>query len=217
MTLSQYQRLAALWDDGNDNITQMALIICDLYGFSYDRVNNMSKWEFMRYVYKTNRQFSKILKKPFYSRLKFITDANKITLGQFIEIQYFLSNGEMDSLHLIGASIWKNKQSHQDKAEELSNKNVRYVLQPIKDFLLSFFSLIDSYKNLFETEAEESEEKEEKPHPFISQYGWIYAATQVADHEKINLEQAFDLPIIQALNDLAYLKSYASYQKKINE
>lgn len=216
MTLSQYQRLAALWDDGNDNITQLALIVCDLYGFTYERVDNMSKWEFLRYVYKVNRQFTNILKRPFWAREKFEINANKITLGQFIEIQYFLSNGEMDNLHLIGASIWKDKREHQTKAELLRNKKVRYVLQPIKDFLISFFSLIDSYKNLFETEAEEVE-TEEKPHPFISQYGWIYAATQVADHEKITLEQAYDLPIIQALNDLAYLKSYAAYQKKINQ
>jgi hypothetical protein len=38
-------------------------------------------------------------------------------------------------------------------------------------------------------------------------YGWIYQATLIAEHERIKLEEVYDLPTIQALNDLAYLKS----------
>lgn len=41
---------------------------------------------------------------------------------------------------------------------------------------------------------------------FSKHYGWIYSATVVADHERISLDEAFELPVIQFLNALAYMK-----------
>lgn len=218
MTLKDYQRLAAFYNEADDEVTQVALLVCDIFGYTYDQVDNMPAKTFIHYSQKVTAAFSGIMIKPFWCRLKFQTDATKITLGQFIEVQYFLQQGEIDSLHLVGASIFKGKGSHPEKAAYLQNKPVSYVLSDIKKFLLSFGELIASYKNLFETQeqANEDEGKVEKPHPFIAQYGWIFSATQVAEHEKITLDQAFELPILQALNDLAYLKSFGEYQKKLN-
>jgi hypothetical protein len=128
--------------------------------------------------------------------------------------------GEIDSMHLVGASIWKDKRDHGLKAELLRNKKVEHVLEDITSFLLSFAELIISYKGLFETdelEEENEDAKVEKPHPFIEQYGWIFSAKKVAEHEGITLEKAFELPVIQALNNLSYLKSEQSYQRKINK
>ncbi len=41
---------------------------------------------------------------------------------------------------------------------------------------------------------------------FAKHFGWFFSTTQVAELERITLEQAWDLPVIQYLNDLAYLK-----------
>jgi len=41
---------------------------------------------------------------------------------------------------------------------------------------------------------------------FARYYGWIYSATVVADHERISLDAAFELPVLQFLNGLAYIK-----------
>lgn len=41
----------------------------------------------------------------------------------------------------------------------------------------------------------------------MRQYGWIYQATLIAEHEKIKLMEVYELPAIQALNDLSYLKA----------
>ncbi len=41
---------------------------------------------------------------------------------------------------------------------------------------------------------------------FAKHYGWIYSATIVADHERISLDAAFELPVFQFLNGLAYMK-----------
>lgn len=221
MKLADYQRIAALWGEGEDHISQIGWIVMDLYGMSYDEVNEMDPKLFLKYSKSIEKQFRNIDKKPFWSKIKFETDASKITLGQFIECQYFIKQGQIDSMHLVGASIWKDKRNHKLKSEILSNTNIRHVLQDITKFFISFAALIDSYKGLFEADETEDETDElakpEKPHPFLDQYGWIYSAKQVAEHEGITLDAAFDLPIIQAFNDLSYLKAFQSYQKHLNK
>lgn len=48
----------------------------------------------------------------------------------------------------------------------------------------------------------------------MSVYGWIYQATLIADHEKIKLDDVYNLPTLQVLNDLAYLKSKNAYDSE---
>jgi hypothetical protein len=219
MTLSQYQRIAAFWSAENDEVTQVALIICDMYAMTYDEVNTMDPKKFIRLSKQVEKSFYKLDKKPFFMRMKFTNDATKINLGQFIEVQHFMKQGEIDAMHLICATIWRDERHHELKASILLDTNVRYVLKDFTTFLLSFSELLKSYKGLFEVEQSEEEEDAivEKPHSFIDQYGWIYSAKQIAEHEGISLDQAFDLPILQAFNTLAYLKSFQSYQKYINK
>ena len=220
MTLAQYQRIAGFWNSENDEITQIALIVCDLYGFTYDEVNNMNPKKFLKLSKNVEKSFVGIDEKPWYSQLNLNIDAFSITFGQFIEVQHFLKMGEIDAMHLVAASIWDDKQDHKVKAEILLNKNIRHVLKDVSTFLVSFAELLNSYKGLFETEEsvdEDEDAKVEKPHPFIEQYGWIYSAKQVAEHEGITLDKAFELPVLQAFNTLAYLKSYQSYQKHISK
>jgi capsule polysaccharide export protein KpsE/RkpR len=50
-------------------------------------------------------------------------------------------------------------------------------------------------------------ERRLRSNKFNKRYGWIYAASQVAEYERITLDQAFALPIRQAFNDLAVFKS----------
>jgi hypothetical protein len=49
---------------------------------------------------------------------------------------------------------------------------------------------------------------------FMQRFGWIYQATIVAEHEKIKLEQVYEMMTIQFLNDLSYLKAKAEYDKE---
>jgi hypothetical protein len=221
MTLADYQRIAAFWNEGDDEVSQIAWIVMDMYGMTYDEVDQMDPKLFLKYSNKAAKQFRNIANRPFWSMLKFETDASKITLGQFVEIQHFIKIGQVDAMHLVGASIWKDKRPHVEKSNILLKTNIRHVLQDVSKFYVSFAAFVDTYKGLFETDAIEDEGEEiakpEKPHPFINQYGWIYSAKQVADHEGVTLDEAFDLPVVQAFNDLAYLKAFQSYQKHINK
>ncbi len=49
---------------------------------------------------------------------------------------------------------------------------------------------------------------------FMRVYGWIYQATLIAEHEKIKLDEVYNLPTLQALNDLAYLKSKNAHDRE---
>jgi hypothetical protein len=49
---------------------------------------------------------------------------------------------------------------------------------------------------------------------FMRKYGWIYQVTIIAEHEKIRLEEAYELPTIQALNDLSYIKSKQAHDSE---
>jgi hypothetical protein len=221
MTLADYQRISTFWNEGNDEVSQIAWIVMDMYGMTYNEVDQMDPNLFLKYSNRAARQFKNIDKKPFWSRIKFETDASKITLGQFVEVQHFIKLGQIDSMHLVGASIWKDKRPHMEKSDVLLKMDVRHVLQDLTKFFISFSEFVNSYKGLFESEPVEDDgdeiAKPEKPHPFIDQYGWIYSAKQVAEHEGITLDAAFDLPVVQAFNDLAYLKAFNSYQKHINK
>jgi hypothetical protein len=49
---------------------------------------------------------------------------------------------------------------------------------------------------------------------FMQRFGWIYQATIIAEHERIKLSEVYELPTIQALNDLSYLKSKTAHDRE---
>lgn len=48
----------------------------------------------------------------------------------------------------------------------------------------------------------------------MSVYGWIYQATLIAEHERIKLDEVYNLSTLQVLNDLAYLKSKNAFDSE---
>lgn len=75
--------------------------------------------------------------------------------------------------------------------------------------------LDNEFKGLFEggddKVGDESGGGRDDDSGFMRQYGWIYQASLIRDFEKIRLEEVYQLPTINALNDLSYLKSKANY------
>ena len=58
-------------------------------------------------------------------------------------------------------------------------------------------------------EPEESEQKKSATieENFASNWGWIFNVKEVSVFEGIPLDKVYELPVIQFLNDLSYLKS----------
>lgn len=84
-------------------------------------------------------------------------------------------------------------------------------------FLETYKRLNKSYRSLFnqtDIEGEEGNEAEveRNTETFEARWGWVYNAELIKEFEGIPLDKVWKLPIIQALNDLAYIKD-----KKRNE
>ena len=47
----------------------------------------------------------------------------------------------------------------------------------------------------------------------MGNWGWVYSTKSVADFENISIDSAYNLPVIQYLNSLAYLKDYSKHKK----
>jgi hypothetical protein len=73
---------------------------------------------------------------------------------------------------------------------------------------LSVFN--EQYRGLFGSDNENGADEQEKTTTpesvFTENFGWIYSAKQVSELESITLDAVYDLPVIQFLNDLSYLK-----------
>ena len=49
----------------------------------------------------------------------------------------------------------------------------------------------------------------------MQDFGWQYNAVSVRELEGISLDAAWELPYIQFLNDLAYIKAYQAHMKEL--
>jgi hypothetical protein len=217
MTVEKYQRIYEISQTTHDDIERVAWMICYLFEKSPDEVNNLSSIKFLKLSDKLSKQLQ--VKQPWYSYPKLQTDALKITFGQFIECNYWLKASPIEVAHLVSASLvlpnWIVKGDHQAKAQAILNLPIGFIFDQLNTFVESLNALIKSYSGLFEIDNEPKDEEliNEPPHPFLDQYGWFFSAKQVADHEGITLEAAYELPVMQVLNDLSYLKAKAQYDK----
>ena len=76
-------------------------------------------------------------------------------------------------------------------------------------FFLSTIQRINKqYNNLLNAEQGSSGEGS----PFMERWGWVYSTKQVADFQNINVNEAYDLRVIEYLNTLAYLKDYNKHK-----
>ena len=224
MTVRQYQNCYQINKSIIDDIEKMALIVCEVYNMTPDKVDAMKPKKFVKLVSKIGKVFKANYAKPFYANLRLNIDATQLTLGKFIECQFWLKQDAVEVLHLIAASITKKKKQHKKFAEKVLDKPIEYVMNDVLAFIESLNKLLQSYKGLFEIEETIEDElnqydKQEKlkQHPFIERYGWIYSAKQVAEHNSISINDAYKLPIIQALNDLSFLKSKQDYENKMSK
>lgn len=218
MDLKLYQKVVAAYTMSDDEIDKRAYGVAAYYGLSFNDVDCMNEKLFIKKAVKVETRIALNSIRRFYLRkVNIQTDANKLTFGQFIEILHWLKDGEIESYHMIAASLLKSRKDHKKDAERMSNVKAGRIVPFIRKFLESFNSLLQSYSVLLdiqEKEALETNAERDTPHPFLEQYGWIFSAKQVADYEGIKLNDAYDMNVINALNDLAYLKSFNDYKEE---
>ena len=87
-----------------------------------------------------------------------------------------------------------------------------FFLQTLQGFNRTYPGLFDKGND---EQGGDEEPGNETADQFNKRYGWIYSTEQVARLEDIPLDLAYELPVVQVLNDLSYLKAKAEHEKRL--
>lgn len=143
-------------------------------------------------------------------------DPDDLRTRQYVELMFFMQGEPMLSAHYILASISNKKYSinnsgeHKTKSTYFQSQPILKVVGTVKQFTENFAAFNAEFKPLFGLDDEVVGDKA-KIDPFNKRFGWTYAVTRVAEYERVTLDQAYELPSRQFLNDLAYLKALDKY------
>lgn len=211
MKVSDYQKLYDILESVDvDETDKAAYCICYVLGYKPEKVDKFSSRQFNRNWVKAQYRIQYAAKPLLFNRIN--TDATKITFGQFIEVMHWMKSGVIESAHLIYATM-RNTKNHKQAADKALKTNVRKVLPNVLEFMQSFDALLKRYSKLFEQPVHDPEAKPEPPHPFIERFGWQYAAIRLKDLHGFKLHDAYNLGVIEALNNLSMLKSQQQYEE----
>lgn len=220
ITLANFQRIDLLKQNRDlDDLDIMLFSICEIYGMTEYELDNAGEK-----AHKLISTVSKVFSAPFKPvckhrigkyRLQF--DPAKWTYGQFVELMFFLKQ-RIQHGHYVLASIstalWKkyDAENHRKRAEFFQQVPITVVTGCINRLIENLEQFKKEYSALFGLPEEQEAGQSVSMSRFSERYGWIYSATQLAEYERIPLEEVYQMPLRQALNNLVYLKELAKYQ-----
>lgn len=227
ITLGKFQQLDEINNRNLSDIDRVLFSTCVVFDKTEYELDNMEPGEVLKLTTSLTKIFEKqINPAPFNKIGKYFInyDISKITFGQYMELAFFLLH-PVQNAHYILATLsnqWlrNNKTSdHRKKANYFLGQSIVKVMGTLKQIIENYVAFNNEYKYLFGLNAEVNGDVQDNI--FNKRYGWIYSASQVAEYERITLDETFGLPIRQALNDLTYLKAKAKYEfeqlKKMNK
>lgn len=219
ITLGKYQQIEAINKTDLPEIDKVLHTACIVYDKTEYEIDNEKPVKVVKMISKIQSIFETPLNAKACARIgkyDINYDVSKITFGQYIELSFFIANGIEKNIHYILATManrWMRKHTtrdHREKAEYFLNQPIDLVVGAITKIQDSYSQFNNQYKNLFGLDADVSGNVENDE--FNKRHGWIYSATQVAEHERITLDQAFELPVRQAFNALIFLKAKSKYE-----
>ena len=206
MTVQQFQNIGKI--QAEDVVDHIGYAICELFKLTPKQVDNLPRVVQLLLAGRVAKQLSNV-RKPKWFAPDFIEHAEQITFGQFVEVNEWMKRGADDCLHMIAASILVERGNHKEDAAKMQRLNIRKVLPYVERFLESYVDLTLQYGGLFESNV--SEEDNEPVHPFMDNFGWMYTVKEVANYLGLTINEVYKINIIEALNVMAYLKSYNDY------
>jgi len=220
ISLYKFQQIE--WINGRsdiDDLDKVCWITCEVFGLTEYELNEMKA----RIAAKKMRAVVRLMEsRPEGEARKCIGpyeinyDPAAMTLGQFVELRHFLEC-PIAMGHLALASIASIRgepyisDGHILRADYFLRQPVLNLMASLKEFAERFNEFIGTYNSLFGLDKDMFDQGQQVDR-FNKQYGWIYSATVIAEHERITLDQAFGIPIRQAFNDLIYLKAKGRYE-----
>jgi hypothetical protein len=219
ITLGKFQQIDKINAQPLADIDKALYSACILFDMTEYEMDNEKPTK----VVKMMAQMQRIYETPFVPRTTsrigeyaINYDVSRITLGQYIELSFFISRGPVDNAHYILATMasrWRKKRltsEHRERADYFLTQPIEIVVGAINTIQESYAAFNKQYHLLFGVDPEVVGEVQNND--FNKRYGWIYSATQVAQHEGISLDEAYGLGIKQAFNDLLYLKAKSKYE-----
>lgn len=219
ITLGKYQQIERINKTDLPDIDKVLHTACIVFDKTEHEVNNEKPAKVLKMIKKIHRVFEKPLNAKVCDRIgKYVVnyDISRITFGQYIELSFFIANGFDKNIHYILATMsnrWMRKhtsRNHRERAEYFLSQPVELIIGALNRIQESYSQFNNQYKNLFGIDTEVSGNVQDDE--FNKRHGWIYSATQVAEHERITLDQAFALPVRQAFNALIFLKAKCKYE-----
>jgi hypothetical protein len=218
ITLYKFQKIEQINKQGIEDLDKVLWSVCFAFDYTEKQLDELSIKKVDKLAAKMTAIFNSELKPSPVKRIGkyFINyDISSFTLGQYIELAFFLQQ-PIQHAHYILASVsntlWRknNAGHHRRKANYFLTQPITKVTGTVSQVVDNYNSFNKEYQWLFGLDKEVNGDVQEDK--FNKQHGWVYSATQIAEHERISLEQAMSLPIRQAFNDLAYLKALGKYQ-----
>lgn len=219
ITLGKFQQIEEINSRQIPDIDRVLFSACIVFDMTEYQMDNADPKKVVKLMGRMQSIFETPINAKVFNKIGryFINyDIPKMTFGQYIELAFFLSNNPIQNAHYIMATIgnqWLRKHTardHRKKASYFLDQPIEKVMGALKMISGTFMEFNKEYKSLFGVDKEVSGDVQEDV--FNKRYGWIYSASQVAEYERITNDEAFALPVRQALNDLAYLKAKGKYE-----
>lgn len=84
----------------------------------------------------------------------------------------------------------------------------------------SIQELDNSFKGLYDKRvSEQGDDKRgsrKAGERFMQVFGWHYTAEQIAEYQRIELNSVYEMPTIEAINAMSYLKGKAKYIEELS-
>lgn len=218
ITLAKFQQVEEVNGRALPDIDKVLFSICVLYGMTESELNEADPKNVVRMMAEVERAFLNQFTPALCDKIgRYFINYNipTITLGQYIELAFFLKD-PLKNAHYVLATMskkWLRKHTaadHRKKADYFLGQPIAKIIGCVEQIKKNFEIFNAGYKNLFGLDRVVAGDAQDDE--FNERYGWIYSATEVAKHEGIKLDDAFAISIIQAFNDLIFLKAKGRYE-----
>lgn len=143
-----------------------------------------------------------------------------LTLGEFIDLEYYFSNDFVNNLTNICGICYRNKKVNEwgieefepyrfnpsDRANLFEHEPINKTYGVVPEYLKFRGELMQSYENLFMPDIEEGDDldpedlKEEQEEQKVKKWGWEKVIYDLAGEDITKADQITDLPLIMVLN-----------------
>lgn len=217
ITLFQFQEIDRINNHpGYDEVSRAAFTTCVLFKLTEHELSELPARKAIRKIEKAGEVFSKPFRPEIFKSIGLYSlnyDMEKMTFGQYVELAHYFKS-DVRNAHNVMATmskrIWK-KQEHQDRAKYFLTRPVTYIIGCVAEMKDRFNRFNMEYRSLFGLDTEVNG-MDAQGHPFMRTFGWLFSVEQVQQLEGITREQAFGLPVRQAMNDLVYLKEKGKFE-----